>query len=416
MANALSRRSGLDEALAEMNLERYEQAISLLVCLPDAIEVLQAQLRCAKEIGDPKSAGVVLHRLASADSEVVKTVRASRARLIADVEKISAQAVPASLPAQITGCSSSIGVDDLVVYWRELIRSPEAGEKLTDPNFIKSLISTVEDFALGESAVFDSLLPIWFDWIVVRNLPAKACVHVYVAFVEAIQVRDHPGDSEREMVRLALRHSLIAGLTPIEYKELVNSLHNLLPDGPSPREVSWALDIADLLLTEPCREAEARLRWLTKAVTSAGQTWLRLSLAERCLARALAKEAQIELRPGIDEADAHEVPESKDVNSRIYLYSLDTLAISRAARVLADALPHARIDTNSDETCTPRLRAGTRHADWVVFVSTVATHQAFYCIKSAIRSDAALLQVEGSGTTRIVERVIRQAQLAPALA
>jgi len=45
-----------------------------------------------------------------------------------------------------------------------------------------------------------------------------------------------------------------------------------------------------------------------------------------------------------------------------------------------------------------------------VFVSGVATHQAFYCIKAALRSDADLLQVEGTGTTRIVERVILQSQ------
>ena len=97
------------------------------------------------------------------------------------------------------------------------------------------------------------------------------------------------------------------------------------------------------------------------------------------------------------------------------LYSLDSQAIKRAARILGTIFPSAKIDINSDETCTPRLRSGSRNADWVVFVSGVATHQAFYCIKAGLRAGAELLQVEGTGTTRIVERVILQSQTSSAL-
>jgi uroporphyrinogen-III synthase len=104
-----------------------------------------------------------------------------------------------------------------------------------------------------------------------------------------------------------------------------------------------------------------------------------------------------------------------EIENRIFLYSLDSQAIKRAARILGTIFPSAKIDINSDETCTPRLRAGSRNADWVVFVSGVATHQAFYCIKSGLRADAELLQVEGTGTTRIVERVILQSQTSSVL-
>jgi hypothetical protein len=70
--------------------------------------------------------------------------------------------------------------------------------------------------------------------------------------------------------------------------------------------------------------------------------------------------------------------------------------------------PQATIDGNGDEVCTPRLLSASGTADWIVFVSAVATHQAFYCIKAALRRDSRLLQVEGTGTTRIVERVVKE--------
>ena len=410
---SMQRKSGLAQALIEMDLERYEQAIALLVPLADSVAVLQAQLRCAKEIAEPATASAALDRLAATPEEIAAPVRASRTRLIADLEKIADHAVPAALTDQLAECTTPASVEDVVTYWRELVRSPGAASKLVDPEFVGSLVSTIEDSAVDETPLFESLLPIWFDWLVVRTPPSSACARVYRAFIVAIQVRNRLGDSDREMVRLAVRHALLGGLTPSEYTEMVDGLNGLLPDSLSTREIAWTLDIADLLITEPCRDEEARMRWIAKAVAYASQGWSRLSAPERFLAKALAQESQIEMHVPSEHAEADLMVDSSAVHAKICLYSLDTLAISRAARVLADALPHAKIDINSDDTCTPRLRAGAKNADWFVFVSAVASHQAFYCIKNSLRPDAELLQVEGSGTTRIVERVIRHAQISP---
>lgn len=415
-AQALESKSGVTQALHEMELERYEQALKLLQPLPDSIEVLQAQLRCAKEIGHPGQASAAINRLHAANAEMATKVRQARPRLVADVEKLAAQDIPSpSLP----GRESSSGpgkADDLLVYWRELVHSPEAAALLEQPSFVQSLLSKIEDVALDASPMFESLLPIWFDWLVIRTAPASALVEVYLGFVEALHVRDRAGESEREMVRLATRHALIAGLTPSEYTSLVDRLGDVFSDVPSPREIAWGLELADLLVVHPCRDNEARLRWTTKVVQAAKQNWARLSTAERCLLELLAQEAGFPLPPRPDEDAGDEAQVRADIQARIFLYSLDTQAIRRAARVLEAVFPQAKIDINSDETCTPRLRTGSRHADWVVFVSGVATHQAFFCIKAALRADAVLLQVDGSGTTRIAERVIRQSQLVPAAA
>lgn len=414
IARALQPKSGLEQALHEMELERYEQALALLQPLPDSIEVLQAQLRCAKEIGHPGQASAAIDRLQAANAEMAMKARQARPRLLADVEKLAAQNITT---ATLPGPQSPPGpgkADDLLVYWRELVHSPEAAAMLEQPSFVQSLLSTIEDVALDTSPLFESLLPIWFDWLVIRTTPASALMKVYLGFIEALHVRDRAGESEREMVRLATRHALIAGLTPSEYTGLVDRLGDVFSESPSPREIGWGLDLADLLAVHPCRDDEARLRWTAKVLQAANQIWARLSTAERCLLELLAQEAEFPLPPRPAEDTDGEAQVRADIQARIFLYSLDTHAIRRAALVLEAAFPQAKIDTNSDETCTPRLRTGTRHADWLVFVSGVATHQAFFCIKAAVRADAALLQVDGSGTTRIVERVIRQSQLVSA--
>lgn len=410
MAQALHAKSGFELALHEMELERYEQAFVLLRPLTDSIDVLQAQLRCAKEIGDPSHAREVLERLSSSVSDVDSKVRSTRGRLITDVEKLAAEEVRVPLQEQLQAGGSPVAAENVVVYWRELVQSPEARSMLEQPSFIQSLLSSVEDFALDSSPLFESLLPIWFDWLIVQTPPRSALIQLYLGFIEALDVRDRLGDSEREMIKLAARHALIAGLTPADYMTLIERLITILPDTLSPHEAAWALDLTDLLVVHPCRDEGVRLRWATRVVQASIQCWTRLSPAGRYLFKLIVRDFGFDLAKfPLDDEDEQEQVRA-DIQARIFLYSLDTQAIRRAAQVLEEVFPKSKIETNSDEVCTARLKGSVRHADWVVFVSGVATHQAFFCIKSALRSDAALLQVEGSGTTRIVERVIRQSQ------
>jgi hypothetical protein len=411
MARATQPKSEFEQAIQEMELERYEQAISILQLMPDSVQVLQAQLRCAKEIADPGRAQEVLERIYAAKSEISEAIRQSRSRLLRDIEKLAADDIRTpKLPDQ-SDSTQVLNADNLLVYWRELVRSSEAKDLLGQPGFVQSLIATIEDIALDSSPLFESLLPIWFDWLVVRSCPSSALVRVYLGFIEALHVRDRSGESEREMVRLAARHALIAGLTPAEYRSLVERLSSIFSESPSPREISWGLDLSDLLIVHPCRDEELRLRWIAKVLQAASISSARLSVADKCLFEFLAKESNFSIPQRPDPEALVTLNDRADVQPRIFLYSLDEQAIRRAARVLEAVFPKAKIDLNSDETCTSRLRTCSRSADWIVFVSSVATHQAFFCIKAGLRPDAALLQVDGSGTTRIVERVIRQSQL-----
>jgi len=406
----LQPKSGMAQAIHEMNLERYEQALALLLPLPDSIEVLQAQLRCAKEIGNPDQASAAIARINLAFSDLAAKVRQARPRLLADVEKLANQRIPEPALQSPQSALSSNNADSMLVYWRELVHSPEAVGLLSQTSFVQSLTTTIEDVALDSSPLFESLLPIWFDWLIIHCQPSSAFVRVYLGFIEALHVRDRAGESEREMIRLATRHALIAGLTPLEYKNLVERLSSLLSENPSPREISWALDLSDLLHVQPCRDEESRLRWLTRVLQAGFNVRFRLSDAEKCLLEYLAREANFTIPVREDPDEKTTLENRSSIENRIFLYSLDTQAIRRATRIIEAIFPKAKVDFNSDETCTTRLRSASRNADWVVFVSGVATHQAFYCIKGAMLPESTLLQVEGTGTTRIVEHVIRQSQ------
>lgn len=411
MARATQPKSEFKQAIQEMELERYEQANCILQLMPDSVQVLQAQLRCAKEIADPGCAREVLERISAAQRDISEVIRQSRSRLLLDVENLAAADIPAPTLPDRSNYTQVPNADNLLVYWRELVRSSEAADLLGQPGFVQSLITSIEDVALDSSHLFESLLPIWFDWLVIRRDPHSALVRVYLGFIEALHIRDRSSESEREMVRLAALHALVAGLTPKEYQSLVERLSSIFSESPSPHEIRWGLDLSDLLMVQTCRDEELRSRFINRVLMAASKSSARLSSADRCLFEFLAKEANFSIFRRVDPEAMPGSRDRADIRNRILLYSLDEQAIRRAAQILEIEFPNAKFEFNSDTTCTTRLRALSRNADWIVFVSSVATHQAFFCIKAGLRPEAYLLQVDGSGTTRIVERVLRQSQL-----
>ena len=225
----------------------------------------------------------------------------------------------------------------------------------------------------------------------------------------SLRVRDRFGETELELLKNAILHIVRAGAGQEQYDRLINRLIGVFEQVSAPHTMAWALDLTDGLVNAQCRDLEARLRWLTSVVQAGISYYERLGIAERGLLRLLAKENSIDL-PKDGENSELETALEQTFSRRVLLYSLDSLAISRAQILLSKIFPHAHFDINDEEVCTPRLKNAVRNADWVVFVAAVATHQAFFCIKNALRENAFLQQVEGSGTTRIVECVVTKSQ------
>lgn len=408
VAALASPRSDFDAALHEMEQERYEQAWVLLWPLPDEAQALAALLRCAKEIADPVRVNDVLTRLAAASPAVADAVRQARARLLRDVEQLAREVPPATLQVQVEAATEQQATD-IVAYWREIAGSGSIAILDTQPNLIGELQAAMETHALEESPVLDALYPVWFEWLVGKSAPEPRLIEVYQGFIETLFLRDRFGETELELIRQAALHIVRAGPTLVQYRRLMDRLVTVFNAARSPVAARWALDLTDGLLGFPCRDEEALARWRSVALDGAVTFHARISLASRSLLELLACEAKYKLPVVPQDADplaSTTHPGATDLYKRVLVYSLDSRATERAVAMLRLLFPEARFDTNNDEVCTTQLKTYSREADWVVFVSACATHQAFFCIKAAIRDARNLLQVQGTGTTRIIECVI----------
>jgi hypothetical protein len=405
--HALTPKSGFEAAQESIEYERYEQAFDLLWPLDDAADVLSALLRCAKEIDDPVRAQLTIERVHSSAATIFGAIQGSRARLMADVTRLAATRPPESLDAQLSiEPDDDVGIENVVELWRERANTDASTE--VDEALQMQLLQTMEDEALSNSTTFDALLPVWFEWLIERTQPLARFIPLYRSLIETMQVRDRFGESELELVKLAALHLVMAGPTPDQYTQLMQRLIEIFTLVRSPYVMRWALDLADALVIAPTRSEDARNQ-LVVAILGAGSEYsARLADAQKALLLLLARETSIPVTLGAHETAKCEESGTFATDARVMLYSLDSQATQRAIEVLKTLNPALKVTANNDTECTQRLRQHTRHADYVFFVSSVATHQAFYCIKNALRDPDALCQVQGTGTTRIVESVMRQ--------
>ncbi|MEJ8827215.1 protein DpdD [Variovorax humicola] len=406
---SLQPRSGFKEAEHEMSLARYEQAYLLLWPLNDNAEVLGALLRCACELGDAVRATAVSQRVLQSPAGV-SVQNGEYLPLLRDVQKLAAPVLEVeswqgrlSEPASDTGSGKGV-----VERWRETVRSLDAREALKEHGFAAAMAQQIEELVIEYPLSFEVLYPLWFEWVIERCPPDSRFASVYAALIEALFARDRFGDSDLELMRQSAMHLVHAGPTPAQYKTLIDRLVSVFETARSPSGVGWGLEVADGLAVAPCRDVESRTRWLSLMVQAGIEFQARLRAPQRLLLEMLASEAGVVLPASAVTPSEHKVDEGVLLRRRILLYSLDVQAVQRAALILRQMFPNANVESNVDEVCTPRLKSASGSADWIVFVAAVATHQAFFCIKGALRQDAKLLQVEGTGTTRIVDRVVKE--------
>ncbi|WP_440532393.1 protein DpdD [Variovorax sp. YR566] len=407
--NALQVRSGFESAQQEMLLARYEQAYPLLAELPDSSEVLIALLRCAKEMADPVRARAIVQRLLG--SPFGGEVGQAQARLLEEVQRIAdPEPVVPTWAARVAPLVETALTPDTVQRWREIVQK-DAREALKENGFASTMAQQIEELVIERADDFETLYPIWFEWVIERCPPESRYLPVYLALIETLRARDRFGESDLELLRQVAVHIAKAGPNPTQYRGLVDHLLEVLKVVRSPGGAGWALEVADSLALAPCRDSEARARWFSVTQQVCVEFATRLRPTQRAMLKLISDEAGLTL-PVLQQPSA-QLTEKKQtaLHARILVYSLDAAAVQRALQILRDMYPQATVEGNGDEVCTPRLKSASGSADWIVFVSAVATHQAFFCIKAALRHAAKFLQVDGTGTTRIVERVVREVKI-----
>lgn len=403
---SLASGPGFAEAKAALDAELFDRAYGLLWSLRDDVEVLRALLRCAREAEDPSKASAVIQRLHAASDTTIEAVKGASPKTYERVLAMAGHSPVAfaNWTEQVSFLSGRGESDEnYVARWRELARSADPAALIAEAGFAAASASALFQLSIEHPSLFEQVFPLWHELFVERAAPDARLVPVYQALLETLRLRDVFGDAELTLLRDSLVCLITAGVDATEYRRAVEEMLAVFEDVRSPHVMTWALDLCDALAIAPCRDAPVRLRLLSAVAQAGVEFFDRLAPLQRSMLAMLATEAGVQLLMPEAQGDSNSAIPQDSIQCNLVLYSLDTEAARRASVLLRDLYPAVRVQSSADEVCTKRLQGLAQSADVFVFAWKSSKHQAYFCVKNAMRQELRLAMATGAGTTSLVQ-------------
>lgn len=252
-------------------------------------------------------------------------------------------------------------------------------------------------------------MPLLVQWLEEREISCPD--HFWVKLLELLAL-DNIANQQDIQLAGSLLESLFNKTYSVEnYQNAIEAIEVLLDKVSSPKSYESILGLIDLLLENPCPADEA-IQSLWRSIQSfAIMKWQRLNPISKRLTIFLAHEIL-----GDDSQNAFPVLESnigEDDNSEdglpelfgktLVIYTLVEGAGRRAKEMLSNLFKGLSINLNHDHVATSALENLAKKAEYFIFASRSAKHQAFYLVTN-IRND--LIYPDGKGASSIVRAFV----------
>lgn len=279
-------------------------------------------------------------------------------------------------------------------YWSE--------NSWNEDTVMSDITGISDDIAKG---VLRDLLPILLGWLAERDkkLSSEVIDHLMILLVidDQIAAEDLLLSAELILMLLNQAHSLD------QYRRLIECVDQCWEKVRSPRATDSVLEIYETLIDYSCADEGKRMQSWLDIQSSLSQFWDRLDDQQHKLCHDIAKflSADVSSLPPI-EASNLDISCENTVNLQgklLGIYTLTEGAGRRAKKMLIDYFPGLEVRLNHDKTATDALLSLAESADFFVFSSRSAAHQAFYPV-SKKRND--LIYPQGKGTSSIVREFL----------
>lgn len=249
------------------------------------------------------------------------------------------------------------------------------------------------------------ILPILLKWLEGKGkqIPGDAIEHLMILLVSDDQIA-----AEDLLLTAGLLLMLLnQGHTKDQYCNLIECIDECWRKIRSPRAVDSILEIYETLIDYPCADEGKRMQSWIGVQSSLVSLWPRLDNQQQQLCYEAAQFI-VNDDSGLPELVSllpdNEFASLVDLSGkRLAIYTLTEGAGRRAQRILMSYFPNLEIKLNHDKSATSALMNLANTADYFVFASRSAAHQAFYPV-SKKRND--LIYPQGKGATSIVREFL----------
>jgi len=250
------------------------------------------------------------------------------------------------------------------------------------------------------ASIVRDVIPLLRSWLLENNLSISA------VFIEQLVVM-LAVDDIYSVQDLTLYADLIDDLADVphtkeQYQELVGATAGCWTRVKSVNSLEQGLEAMDVLLDSVCADTQVRLNFWNSLQEFCIASWDRLANSQKLVVVRTAEEAigSSDQFPPLQGASEDALAQQPDLsNKRLAIYTLTEGAARRAKAVLGEFFPTLEIKLNHDKSATSAIMNLAKTADYFIFASRSAAHQAFYPVTKE-RDD--ILYPAGKGSSSIV--------------
>jgi hypothetical protein len=408
------------EAEAAFENAEFDRALELFCKIPPTRTVIARILQCARLNASPKAAKLAT-KAVDAWGESPDTLPEALKGILADLRKQITPAADASVTTTGSSPALQTSPDDWLAWaqWvAEGAPKPDALRTVREraatwstepyryPPKAQEIADHLGNASLRSPDVIQAAFPHIFEAFVASHGALNpAWKPLYSNLLMALTLSSSRSTDDLELARVLTANLIAVGLDSPEYENLIRDLKEILTAEASLATLDWALDLAEVLVLNRATLPDARLSLIVEVLEIARTRAHRLTAPHIGALRMLCEDIAME-PPAYVKSPSEAVQEqSSGINladRSIAIYTLAETAGQRAANLLRQLAPTARVSLNSDLVCTERLASLARNADLFIFAWRSSKHAAYYCVKDHRPGDKPILMPLGKGSASIL--------------
>jgi len=362
-----------------------------------AVELLQFTL-----LANDAQMRLVARHLASFPAEIIQTLEA-------------APASRAIMETLLADDSSRINLDSWEAWFERALHNPE--EELLQVALDGSDYwsgtdwdeGALQNLAENEQAIglVRNVLPILMNWLDDRHIQLN--LKSLCLLLDNLALDDIASIQDLSLARDLVQQVLEKPHDASTYNSMLDAVAAIWEKTKSINGLEGMFEIFDLLLDSPCVDEHHRQTLWQDVQAFLVRHWQRIELEARILARQFAKAllGTSECLPR-DQGGEEWGPNTEGVDlhgKKLAIYSLMQGAAQRAKSVLEKCYPGLVVLLNHDHEATPALVNLSKNADYFIFSSHAAKHQAFYAVTKRRRD---MIYPDGKGAMSIIRAFNRK--------
>lgn len=259
--------------------------------------------------------------------------------------------------------------------------------------------------------ILRNVMPAFIEWLERHQLSLGSTT--WLKWLDVLAMEQSVSQADIKLAAMATDRFLQGSVSQEAYQQSGAMLELIVERASSFRNLSALCELIELFLDAPVQDQATLTSLWLRVQSFVGGIWARLDPTTRTVMRNLATGVLGEGAESVfpaekDSGTADAEDELPDLyGARVAIYSLTEGAARRAKQMLETLFSGIRVETCHAHTATDKLVNQAKQADYFIFSSGSATHQAFYAV-SAQRRD--LIYPTGKGAGSMLNAFIAHVQ------